>query len=203
LYKPGKENIVADTLSRIKISTLMALPNTEIQQEIIQGYKDDPLGNLITAVEEREEPTNRFKIKDQMLYSRTDKLSHWRLCLPDTRYRSTVIYDNHDLAIAGHGRFMKTFLKIARSYYWLRMAIAIKKHIQECDACQRTKASTKPLAGLLHPLPIPEQPWNSIGMDFLGPLPKSKTGNDMILIVAHKDGAFYPENDYLHQCNDS
>jgi hypothetical protein len=32
-------------------------------------------------------------------------------------------------------------------------------------------------------LPIPERPWKSLGMDFLGPLPKSLNGNDMILVI--------------------
>ena len=32
-------------------------------------------------------------------------------------------------------------------------------------------------------MPIPARPWESIGMDWLGPLPKSASGKDMILIV--------------------
>ena len=59
----------------------------------------------------------------------------------------------------------------------------IRKHVQECDACQRTKPSNHPPAGRLHPLPIPERPWESIGMDYLGPIPKSASGKDMILIA--------------------
>src|SRR5205814_9846185 len=51
------------------------------------------------------------------------------------------------------------------------------------DACQRMKPSNQPPAGRLHPLPIPGRPWESIGMDNLGPVPKSATGKDMILIV--------------------
>jgi hypothetical protein len=59
----------------------------------------------------------------------------------------------------------------------------IRKHVQECDACQRTKPSNQPPAGRLHPLPIPGRPWESIGMDYLGPVPKSASGKDMILIA--------------------
>src|SRR5205809_7052807 len=51
-------------------------------------------------------------------------------------------------------------------------------------------ASTKPTsqspAGRLRPLRIPTRPWESIGMDFLGPLPKSTKGNDMILIIVDR-----------------
>jgi hypothetical protein len=64
-------------------------------------------------VKEREEPTNRYMVEDKLLYYRTDEYSHWRLCLPDIPFRNDVIHDNHDLAIAGHGAFMKTYSKIA------------------------------------------------------------------------------------------
>ena len=59
----------------------------------------------------------------------------------------------------------------------------IRKHVQECDVCQRTKPSNNPPAGRLHPLSIPGRSWESIGMDNLGSVPKSAIGKDMILIV--------------------
>ena len=59
----------------------------------------------------------------------------------------------------------------------------IRKHVQECDACQRTKSVNHPPIGRLQPLPIPSRAWESIAMDFLGPLPESTSGHDMILII--------------------
>jgi hypothetical protein len=38
-------------------------------------------------------------------------------------------------------------------------------------------------AGTLRPLPIPESVWDSIGIDFVGPLPESKEGHNCILVV--------------------
>ena len=59
----------------------------------------------------------------------------------------------------------------------------IRKHVQECDACQCTKPSNHLPTGRLHPLPISGWPWESIGMDYLGPVPKSTSGKDTILIA--------------------
>ena len=59
----------------------------------------------------------------------------------------------------------------------------IRKHTRECDACQRTKASTQPPIGELQPMPIPSRPWQSIGMDFLMPIPESKNKRNAILVV--------------------
>jgi transposase InsO family protein len=183
LYKPGKQNVVADALSRVQINLLCPLPTRSIRTQVINGYKNSPLGNLIKEVENREEPTNRYTVEDKLLYYRTDEFGPWRLCLPDIPYRKTVIHNNHDLAIAGHPGYTKTYAKIARAYYWPNMGNDIRKHVRECDSCQRTKSANHPPAGILRPLPIPSRAWESIAMDFVGPLPKSVSGHDMILVI--------------------
>jgi hypothetical protein len=95
LYKPGKENVVADALSRVRINMLCPLPTKNLHKEVKEGYKDSPLGNLIKAAEEKEEPMNKYSINDGLLYYRMDEYSPWRLCLPDIPFRETVIHDNH------------------------------------------------------------------------------------------------------------
>jgi len=41
-------------------------------------------------------------------------------------------------------------------------------------------------AGLLHPLPIPEWKWETISIDFIIRLPKSRKQNDSIMVVVDK-----------------
>jgi IS30 family transposase len=53
--------------------------------------------------------------------------------------------------------------------------------------------------GLLKQLPIPEQPWNSISMDFIEKLPKS-SGYDTILVIVDrltKQSIFIPTYDTI------
>ncbi|KXN87522.1 hypothetical protein AN958_08241, partial [Leucoagaricus sp. SymC.cos] len=50
-------------------------------------------------------------------------------------------------------------------------------YCKTCETCACTKTSTTKLSGQLHSLPIPTQPWDRIGIDFVGPFPKSKGYN--------------------------
>eukprot|EP00253_Pinus_taeda_P034845 PITA_34845 len=52
--------------------------------------------------------------------------------------------------------------------------------------CQQVKIEHQHPAGLLQPLPIPEWKWEVITMDFITGLPKSKKGNDSIMVVVDK-----------------
>ena len=45
-----------------------------------------------------------------------------------------------------------------------------------------TKSSTQAPQGLLHSLPVPVRPWQSISMDFMGPLPLSD-GKDYVWVI--------------------
>ena len=183
LYKSGKENVVANALSRIQINVLCPLSTHSLRARIIKGYRNSPLRKFIKEMEKREESINRYIVEKKLLYYRTNEFGSWRLCLSNIQYRKTMIYDNHDLTIIKYSSYIKTYSRIARNYYWSNMDKNIRKHVQKCDDCQRTKSSNQLSAGRLHPLPIPGRSWKSIGMDNLGPVPKSAFGKDMILIV--------------------
>ena len=61
----------------------------------------------------------------------------------------------------------------------------IKKFVQECVECQRTKYTTRLPAGLLQPLPIPDKVWDDLSMDFITGLPNSH-GYTTILVVVDR-----------------
>ena len=52
-----------------------------------------------------------------------------------------------------------------------------------CDVCQRVKAEHQRLAGLLHPLKVPEWKWEKISMDFIIGLPRTLKGYDSIWVI--------------------
>ena len=61
-------------------------------------------------------------------------------------------------------------------------------YIPSCANCQRNKSLTTKPAGLLHPLPVPDHHFQSVAIDFVGPLPLDH-GFDSIVIMTDRLGA--------------
>ena len=63
------------------------------------------------------------------------------------------------------------------------MAQDIEISCMSCRTCATSKDTNSKPRGLLHSLPIPDRPWQSTGMDFLGLLPKSNNFNYLLVII--------------------
>jgi hypothetical protein len=62
------------------------------------------------------------------------------------------------------------------------MSTYIQRYMEACDVCARVKTPRHQPYGLLHPLEIPDCPWEHITMDFIVKLPESHM-HDSILVV--------------------
>ena len=85
----------------------------------------------------------------------------------------TVIQTVHDGSEVGHAGTKKTTVAIRRRYNWPQLQQDVKRYIRNCHTCRRVKPSNQKPAGVLQPLPIPDQPWADISMDFVTGIPKS------------------------------
>lgn len=61
----------------------------------------------------------------------------------------------------------------------------MQDYVSSCQICKQAKPEHTRVPGLLQPLPIPEQAWQTINLDFVEGLPKSKKF-DTIMVVIEK-----------------
>lgn len=71
--------------------------------------------------------------------------------------------------------------RISSQFYWKNMRSDIKDYVDKCLVCQQAKHSHMHPVGLLQPLPIPNQIWEKVAMDFIVGLPPSH-GYTVILV---------------------
>ena len=121
--------------------------------------------------------TKGSEIKSDVLYKRRDgKLV--RILKEDER--DSVMFMIHNHETGAHFGVEATYNKIAGRYYWKGMYEDIRKYVRYCDTCQRR--GQKGGKGNLYPIKVGE-PFERIGIDFVGPLEKTKKGNRYILVV--------------------
>ena len=63
------------------------------------------------------------------------------------------------------------------------MSHDIESYCKSCGISVTSKDANSKPTGLLHSLPIPDRPWQSIGLDFMGPLPKSNNFDYLLVMI--------------------
>ncbi|KAL0324566.1 UNVERIFIED_CONTAM: Retrovirus-related Pol polyprotein from transposon [Sesamum calycinum] len=99
--------------------------------------------------------------------------------------REKIIRSMHDSALGGHSGINGTYQRVKPLFYWPTLKGDINTWVKECEVCQRSKHENIPYPGLLQPLPIPDQAWSCISMDFIEGLPPSE-GKDSILVIVDR-----------------
>ena len=88
---------------------------------------------------------------------------------------------------------------VQREYTWPRLRNFVIEFCKSCTTCMHSKSQCHHPYGLLKQLPIPEQPWNSISMDFIEQLPKLSGYTAILVVVDHltKQAIFIPTHDTI------
>jgi len=143
------------------------------------------LDKLIRTSKRRETEVLKRQKEKPALFKEHDGLLLYenRIYVLDEKLREKVFQTCHDLPIAGHPGITKTEELIKQTYWWPSLSKDVKKYVKGCNLCQRNKASQQPKATTLHPHDIPKEPWESISVDIVGPLPESKGHNAILAII--------------------
>uniref|UniRef100_A0A3B3HZY6 Gypsy retrotransposon integrase-like protein 1 n=1 Tax=Oryzias latipes TaxID=8090 RepID=A0A3B3HZY6_ORYLA len=175
-YRPGSRNVKPDALSRMYSSTdsrdttyTSIIPDTCI------------IGHLT------------WDIETKVLQAQGEEPNHpappaGTLYVPSS-LRSEAITWAHTSRVACHGGIARTLSLLRRRFFWPSMGKDVKEYVAACTTCARSKSSSSPPSGLLHPLSTPSRPWSHIAVDFVTGLPPSQ-GNSVVLTVIDRFSKF-------------
>jgi hypothetical protein len=209
----GKENVWADTLSRRpdlmtkhrEEKTLFKQENGDMvfDRQALKATRivtsESPMWKRIRDETREDKQAVRLRKMRNTIESDGVITYHGLVYVPKN-VREEIMKQAHDAPTSGHFGLEKMMERIMRTYYWPGMWVDVRKYLQKCDICGRSKASRHQAYGQLQPVPQLQRPWDSVAMDFIVKLPKSKdptTGieYDSILTVVErmtKYGYFIP-----------
>lgn len=195
VHRKGSANIVPDALSRIEEIDVRVAAPISLEDDAFQSAEYVALREMI---EEKKDELTDMRVQDGIIFRRAefknsddavDSALAWKIWVP-TKLHEKVVADAHNPSAASHGGIGKTAELIRRFYYWPSITKDVRDFILRCNVCKETKAPSKTLRPPMgRPFPA-ERPFQRLYMDFLGPYPRSKSGNTTILIVLDQVSKF-------------
>jgi hypothetical protein len=178
----GEDMTVGEALQNGPLLDKIFLGDGLFLEAIKSGYKNNP---MFSKVLENPGHYLNFRVFEGIIHTR-NRLGDECLCIPRALYRGNCslpkVTIDHAHDTLGHLGSQKTLEYACRWFWWPRMGHDIKKFCISCETCQMSKSSNQLKPGLLHSLPIPSRPWQSIGMDFIGPFPVCQ-GYDYLWVI--------------------
>ena len=180
-YHPGKENVVADALSRKSTGSLTYMQTIQLPlmvelQELGVELRMHVSGALFASFQLRPILVDRIleaQLEDLYLMRMRKKVEEReqsefairddgalvigsRLCVPATEeLKRKILEEAHSSAYTMHPGSTKMYRTLKEYYWWSGMKIEVTEYVSKCFICQQVKAERQKPSGLLQPLPIP------------------------------------------------
>lgn len=101
-----------------------------------------------------------------------------------TPLRQQVLSLAHDNNWSGHLGITKTFDRVLRHFFWPGLKSDVARYCKTCHVCQLTGKPNQTIPRApLYPIPVIGEPFERVIVDCVGPLPKTRTGNQFLLTI--------------------
>ncbi|XP_036144981.1 uncharacterized protein LOC118646382 [Monomorium pharaonis] len=189
-HVPGKDNKLADTLSRNNIENgyakkscntktiaLIQQPNDKTETtewvELIENAQNENDDLQLKLVEEPD----RYFVRDNLIRVLTNDGE--RIAIPDN-VRWRLVKRIHEYIL--HFGTDKT-VEFAKQYFSINSLEKLARDVvASCYICQATKYYTRATRGVEY-FDLPEKPEQTVSLDIFGPLPQSSKGNKYVLVI--------------------
>ena len=175
-YLPGKDNVIADALSRDVLVTAAIMPQGTLECRIREEQlKDEQLRETIRllgqeTVVKAESNFLKFVKKNDTRFTIAlgALLCDSKLVVPSTM-TTEVMQTFHS---NGHFDAKRTLAQISQRFWWYRLSTDVHKFVQKCLTCATSKSSGG-MKSTHGSLPAPG-PFELLFVDLVGPLPQCR-----------------------------
>ena len=198
-YKPAKQNLTADALSRIndsqsstetecRLEEVLMTANEELSlefdftnQDVVRRQRQDPyLQDLIADCLKNgnESSCKNFKLENDILYLHRND-GKLLLAIPYDLVEE-LLYFYHNNALLVHLSQDRLYNLLKNRFYWPGLYRDTLDWVAACTVCFKHKTNQPLNHGLLIPI-VANGPFEIVGCDIIGPFKVSKNGYKYIL----------------------
>ena len=169
-----------------KLSMNPFADETQMQAIREQQQKDPVIRKIVDQLELGDEVDSDYIVQDGLLYHisipvKNDPNTRLQLVIP-AEMTGGIIHEMHFAEFGGgHVGLDRTYDKIRSRYYWQNMYRDVVKYLEQCETCKARKM--KKTKAPMQDMPIPQYPFDIIGIDTCGPFPETELGNKYIVTI--------------------
>ena len=169
---------------QLLVDKLLAIP-AEAGIKAMQR-QDEAIMAIIEALEKnKEDPkfSKEYILENSVLYHiatpvRLDPDPRLQIVLP-AQLIPIVLEAYHNYL--GHMGTDKTYCHIRNKYFWVSMYRDVVNHVKACQPCNSKKLRKRRIA--IQDVPVPEAPFQVLGIDTVGPYVESHKGNQYMITL--------------------
>ncbi|GJT69729.1 putative nucleotidyltransferase, ribonuclease H [Tanacetum coccineum] len=183
-YHPGKANVVADALSRIKSLQVISLGMTihpKFPSQILQA-QNEALKEENLKVKNLRGMNKAFEIRPDG--TRCINNQSWLPLFGNLR--DLIMHESHKSKYSIHPGSDMMYQDLKKLYWWPNMKAIITKCFGYSIRHSRVKAECQKPSDLLVQPEIPMWKWERITMDFITKLPKTSNEHDTIWLIVDR-----------------
>ena len=161
------------------------LPGPLSFEELAEEQRADDFCQTVLSRQDRKRDSNFFEDTDGLLKRKHPfERDIVQIVFPKT-LRARLLSLTHDPVVAGHPGQNRMYYILRRMYYWPHMAVDVAATVRNCLHCAKNRVRSRKTLNRLKLFPA-TAPLESIGIDILGPLPKSKKGRKYLLVITDR-----------------
>ena len=108
---------------------------------------------------------------------------YYQIVVPKS-YHHEILSIAHESPMSGHLGINKIYHKIINHFYWPGLKSDVSKYCKTCHTCQMVGKPNQTIPkAQLQPIPAFDEPFSRILIDCVGPLPRTKSGNEYLLTI--------------------
>lgn len=195
-FQRGATNVVADAFSRLpvpdteegmkfyeEVVSMVTVPlsKREFQEATANDILLPSVIRYTTSTwPEDISPDLRpyFHVREQLSIFQGMLYKAEKLVVP-AQLRDNIIHIAHEV----HQGISRTTSVIREHYWWPLMNQEIKVKVENCAVCQSTDRPVKTAPAPLQPVKFPEQPWEKLGLDIVGPVERAPPSQRFFIVL--------------------